>query len=469
MNIAVIGTGYVGLVAGTCFAEMGNRVICCDCAKEKIDALRKGIVPIYEPGLADYVKRNAAEQRLIFTTDLKRAVRESQIIFIAVGTPGKDDGDVDMSFVYGVARDIGRAMNGEKIIVDKSTVPVGTAHAVRDIIAKETRHKFHVVSNPEFMKEGAAVEDFMKPDRIVIGSDDDQAAHLMKELYAPFVRTGNPILVMDTRSAEMTKYAANAMLAARVSFMNEIANLCERLGADVDAVRVGIGTDRRIGPSFLFPGIGYGGSCFPKDVQGVLQMARQVKYDARITRAVHEVNEAQKLLLFHKVLAHFGKGGGGSQPVQGSARKSKTHKPKTRPALEGKRFAVWGLAFKPCTDDMREAPSIAIITKLLEHGARVAAFDPEAMPNARKIFGDRLHCVHTQYDALDDADALLVLTEWHEFRNPDFARIKNRLRQPVIFDGRNIYTPAKMKELGFTYYSMGRAAVRSESAGNVKL
>jgi UDPglucose 6-dehydrogenase len=459
MNIAVIGTGYVGLVAGTCFAEMGNRVICCDAIKEKVDALNKGIIPIYEPGLSDYVKRNVEEKRLHFTTDLKRAVQQSDIIFIAVGTPSLPNGDVDMRFVYGVARDIGRHMNGAKIIVDKSTVPVGTAHAVRDIIAKETKHKFHVVSNPEFMKEGAAVEDFMKPDRVVIGVDHDSAAETMKELYAPFVRTGNPVIVMDTRSAEMTKYAANAMLAARVTFMNEIANLCERLGADVDQVRVGIGSDRRIGPSFLFPGIGYGGSCFPKDVQGVLQMARDANYDAKIVRAVHDTNEAQKLILFSKVLAHFGKGRTSSELVHQKGYASRKNKLEIRPTLADRRLAIWGLAFKPRTDDMREAPSIAIITQLLAHGARVAAFDPEAMPNAKKIFGDQLHCGHTQYDALDDADALLVLTEWNEFRNPDFARIKKLLKNPVIFDGRNLYSPSKMKQAGFIYHSIGRPAV----------
>ncbi len=460
MNIAVVGTGYVGLVAGTCFAEMGNRVICCDANQEKIDALNKGIIPIYEPGLADLVKRNAEEKRLFFTTDLKRAVQESQIIFIAVGTPSKNGGDVDMSFVHGVARDIGRFLNDEKVVVDKSTVPVGTAHRVRDIIAKETKHKFHVVSNPEFMKEGAAIEDFMKPDRVVIGVDDDNAAETMKELYAPFVRTGNPVIVMDTRSAEMTKYAANAMLAARVTFMNEIANLCERLGADVDSVRVGIGSDRRIGPSFLFPGIGYGGSCFPKDVQGVLQMARDAKYDAKITRAVHDVNEAQKFILFSKVLAHFGKGKTSLQLVSQNAKASKKDKLEARPTLEGRRFAIWGLAFKPRTDDMREAPSLSIIRRLLEHGARVAAFDPEAMPNAKQAFGDALHCGHTPYDVLEDADALLVLTEWNEFRNPDFDRIKKLLKAPVIFDGRNLYSPARMKQEGFVYHSIGRPTVR---------
>jgi UDPglucose 6-dehydrogenase len=316
---------------------------------------------------------------------------------------------------------------------------------VRDIIAKQTKHKFHVVSNPEFMKEGAAIEDFMKPDRVVIGVDNAHAAEVMKELYAPFVRTGNPVLVMDTRSAEMTKYAANAMLATRVTFMNEIANLCERLGADVDHVRVGVGSDRRIGPGFLFPGIGYGGSCFPKDVQGVLQMARDAKYDAKIVRAVHDTNEAQKLVLVSKVLTHY------------ASAKSNNKK---KPSLAGRRFAIWGLAFKPRTDDIREAPSLTIITQLLEHGARVAAFDPEAMPNAKKVFGDRLRCGHTPYDVLEDADALLVLTEWNEFRNPDFHRIKSLLKAPVIFDGRNLFSPAKMKQAGFVYYSIGRPAVK---------
>jgi UDPglucose 6-dehydrogenase len=451
MNISVIGTGYVGLVAGTCFAEMGNRVICCDAVKEKIERLNKGHIPIYEPGLEDLVQRNRAERRLHFTTDLKRAVQDSDIIFIAVGTPSLPNGDVDLKNVFAVARAIGRAMNGEKIVVDKSTVPVGTAERVRAVIAQETKHRFHVVSNPEFMKEGAAIDDFMKPDRVVVGADNAHAAQVMRELYAPFVRTGNPVLVMDTRSAELTKYAANAMLAARVTLMNEIANLCERLGADVDQVRIGVGCDRRIGPSFLFPGIGYGGSCFPKDVQGVLQMAREVNYPSRIVQAVHEVNEAQKRILVDKILAHFA-----HEKIAARSKRAKN-----ADTLKGRTFALWGLAFKPRTDDMREAPSITIINELLAFGARARAFDPEAMPNARSVFGRQLHCGQTPYDILENADALLVLTEWNEFRNPDFARIKKLLKHPVIFDGRNIYPTAKLRDLGFTYYSIGRPPVKA--------
>jgi UDPglucose 6-dehydrogenase len=431
MKLAVVGTGYVGLVVGACFAESGNDVVCVDKDVAKIRALQRGRVPIYEPGLEELVRRNRSEGRLAFTTALDRAVRASEVIFIAVGTPMGEDGSADLQHVLEVARDIARAMNGYKVIVNKSTVPVGTAVRVREVIRLQTTHPFSVVSNPEFLKQGAAIEDFMKPDRVVIGAEDPRSAELMKELYAPFTRTGAPIMVMDCASAELSKYAANAMLAMRVSFMNEIANVCEAVGADVDHVRMAIGADRRIGPSFLFPGVGYGGSCFPKDVKALIKFSEEHAYDFRILRAVEAVNEAQKARLVQRVEAHFG-------------------------SLKGRQIAVWGLSFKPKTDDMREAPAIPIIEGLLARGARVHAFDPEAEKTARRIFGGRIGYAGTAYEALAGADALVVVTEWNEFRRPDFARMKRLMRTPVVFDGRNIYNPASMRALGFTYYSIGR-------------
>jgi len=434
MRIAVVGTGYVGLVLGACLAENGNNVACVDIDEAKIAMLRAGRMPIYEPGLEEMVRRNhAAEDRLAFTTDLAAAVRASEIVFIAVGTPQGEDGSADLQHVLAVARDIGRAMTKYTVVVDKSTVPVGTAARVRETIAKETSCEFSVVSNPEFMKQGAAVEDFMKPDRVVIGIEpgDERAAALMKELYAPFTRTGAPILTMDTASAEMSKYAANSILATRISFMNEIANVCEAVGADVDEVRKAIGSDRRIGTSFLFPGVGYGGSCFPKDVRALVKSAADRGYDFQILRAVEAVNCAQKERLVDKMQAHFGR-------------------------LEGRTLALWGLAFKPRTDDMREAPAIAIINRLLRLGALVRAYDPEATSTARRLFGDRIALCDKSYDALAGADALAIITEWNEFREPDFQRMRRLLKAPVVFDGRNIYSPAHMRALGFTYYSIGR-------------
>jgi len=443
MKICVIGTGYVGLVAGTCFAESGNRVICVDIDEAKIEGLKNGIIPIYEPGLKEMVLRNVEEGRLSFTTDLAAAVKTSLISFIAVGTPPGEDGSADLKYVLDVARNIGRHMEGFKIIVDKSTVPVGTADLVRAAIQEELairneNFEFDVVSNPEFLKEGAAIDDFMKPDRVVIGTDNVRTAEIMKELYSPFLRRTNRFIVMDIRSAEMTKYAANAMLATRISFMNQIANLCERMGADVANVREGIGSDSRIGFDFLFPGVGYGGSCFPKDVQALMKTAAANNYDFVILKAVEEANERQKLVLADKVLAHFG---GHS-----------TDKP-----LAGKTFAVWGLSFKPRTDDMREAPSIVTINRLLELGATIKAHDPEAIKEARKVFGDRITYGTHRHEILEGADALIIVTEWNEYRNPDFDLLQEKLKTPVIFDGRNLFEPKRMSHLGFTYYSIGRA------------
>jgi UDPglucose 6-dehydrogenase len=435
MKVCVVGTGYVGLVAGTCFAECGNDVICVDVDERKLALLREGKSPIYEPGLEELLRRNQREGRLSFTDDLAEAVRKSLFCFIAVGTPERADGSADLSAVLAVADAIGRAMDGYRIVVDKSTVPVGTADRVREKIAAVTSHPFDVVSNPEFLKEGAAIEDFMKPDRVVIGSSSEKAIELMRELYAPFVRTENPIFVMDNRSAEMTKYAANALLATRISFMNEVANLCERVGADVNLVRRGVGSDRRIGQHFLFPGIGYGGSCFPKDVQAMIQTAEEYGLDSAMLRAVDAVNDRQKHVLVHKVKAHFG----------GDVR--------------GRAFAVWGLSFKPRTDDMREAPSLTVVEGLLKAGAEVRVHDPEALAEARRYFGDRVRYCEINYDALEGADALLILTEWNEFRRPDFARMKKLLKQPLVFDGRNLYEPGEMAEIGFVYHSIGRLSV----------
>jgi UDPglucose 6-dehydrogenase len=431
MKIAVVGSGYVGLVLGACLAETGNDVMCVDKDVAKVRTLRKGRVPIYEPGLTELVHRNTAEGRLSFTTQLARAVKASQIIFIAVGTPQGEDGSADLQHVLGVAREIGRTMDGYRVIVNKSTVPVGTAAKVRAIIRRETTHPFSVVSNPEFLKQGAAVDDFMKPDRVVIGAEDPRGAELMEALYKPFTRTGAPIMIMDCASAELSKYAANALLATRISFMNEIANVCELFGADVDRVRQAVGADRRIGTSFLFPGVGYGGSCFPKDVKALIRFSADKDYDFEVLKAVESVNDRQKRVLISKLKTHFG-------------------------SLKGRTIALWGLAFKPKTDDMREAPAIVIVKALLEQGAKVQAFDPEAQRMARTIFGSKITYAAKSYDALKGADALVIVTEWHEFREPDFDRMRKLMRSPIIFDGRNIYNPQQMKAHGFTYSSIGR-------------
>ena len=435
MRIAVVGTGYVGLVVGACFAETGNQVVCVDKDAAKVRALRRGKIPIFEPGLEELVKRNATEKRLTFTLDLKAAVRKSDVIFIAVGTPMGEDGSADLQHVLGAAREVARAMTGYRVIVDKSTVPVGTSELVREAIRRETTHPFSVVSNPEFLKQGAAVDDFLKPDRVVLGVTDQKAADLMVELYRPFTRTGAPIMVMDCPSAELCKYAANAMLATRISFMNEIANVCELFGADVDMVRQAVATDKRIGPAFLFPGVGYGGSCFPKDVQAIVKFSADKKYRFRVLEAVEAVNATQKQRLLLKVDAFFGKGA---------------------KSLAGKTIAVWGLAFKPRTDDMREAPAIPIIEGLLARGAKVQAYDPEAKEVARGIFGTSITYAPHAYQALTGADALLIVTEWNEFREPDFAKMKKAMKRPVILDGRNLYDPKQVWELGFTYQSIGR-------------
>jgi UDPglucose 6-dehydrogenase len=431
MKIAVVGTGYVGLVVGACLAETGNDVTCVDKDTSKVRMLRKARIPIYEPGLSELVEKNSEEGRLTFTTQLPRAVKSSQIIFIAVGTPQGEDGSADLQHVLAVARDVGRAMDGYRVIVNKSTVPVGTAEKVRSIIRRETTHPFSVVSNPEFLKQGAAVDDFMKPDRVVIGAEDPRGAELMVALYQPFTRTGAPVMVMDCPSAELSKYAANALLATRISFMNEIANVCELFGADVDRVRQAVGSDRRIGPSFLFPGVGYGGSCFPKDVKALVRFSADRKYDFKVLKAVEAVNESQKRVLVRKMEAHFG-------------------------SLKGRTIAVWGLSFKPKTDDMREAPAIPIVLALVEKGAKVQVYDPEAHKVARGIFGAKVTYAPKSYDALRGADALAIITEWHEFREPDFPRMRKLMRSPVIFDGRNIYQPQQMKAHGFTYNSIGR-------------
>ncbi len=431
MKIAVVGTGYVGLVLGACLAETGNDVTCVDKEAAKVRQLRRGVMPIYEPGLEEMVRSNQAEGRLLFTTDLGRAVKAASIVFIAVGTPQDEDGAADLTHVLAVARDIGTVMNGYKVIVDKSTVPVGTAARVRDVINQTTDHPFSVVSNPEFLKQGAAVEDFLKPDRVVLGVEDDRARALMLELYAPFTRTGAPIMVMDCASAELSKYAANAFLATRISFMNEVANVCEALGANVDHVRKAIGSDRRIGSSFLFPGIGFGGSCFPKDIKALAKFAGDGGYDFQILKAVERVNEAQKVRFISKLEAHFG-------------------------SLRNRTIALWGLSFKPRTDDMREAPAIPLINRLLKAHARVQAYDPQAGPVARRIFGKKIGLSDKSYGALKGADALVIVTEWNEFREPDFKRMRKLLKTPVIFDGRNIYSPEQMRAQGFTYYSVGR-------------
>jgi UDPglucose 6-dehydrogenase len=415
MNIAVIGTGYVGLVTGTCFAETGNQVICVDIDREKIEKLSSGKITIYEPGLEKIFLRNLKEERLHFTTSLEEGIRDAAVVFLALPTPPGEDGSADLKYILGVAKDLGKLIRDYKVIVDKSTVPVGTAEKVRAAIAENTKVDFDVVSNPEFLREGVAVDDFMKPDRVVIGTSSEKAKAVMQELYAPFVRQGNPIIFMDEKSAELTKYAANSFLATKITFMNEIARLCELMGADVDMVRRGIGSDERIGKRFLFPGIGYGGSCFPKDVQALVKSSRDENYRFRILDAVMEVNEQQKVHLLPKIKARFGED------------------------LRGKKFAIWGLAFKPNTDDIREAPALYIIEGLLKAGAAVAAFDPEAMENVSKIMGDKITLVKSQYEALENADALVIATEWSEFRTPDFNKISNLLSGKVIFDGRNLF------------------------------
>ncbi len=432
MRIAVVGTGYVGLVAGTCFAESGNNVTCIDIDQEKIEKLKQGVVPIYEPGLEELLRRNVRDGRLAFTTDYAQGIPNSQVVFIAVGTPPGDNGSADLKYVLAAAASIGKHMTGYTVIVDKSTVPVGTAHRVLEAVRKVAKHEFDVVSNPEFLKEGAAIDDFLKPDRVVIGSESQRAVEIMDELYGPFVRTGNPIIHMDIASAELTKYAANAMLATRISFMNEIANICTRVGANIDAVRRGIGSDARIGSRFLFAGIGYGGSCFPKDVQAIVRTASEKGYDFRILKAVEAVNESQKHLLVDRIQERFGKD------------------------LRGKRFAIWGLAFKPNTDDMREAPSVVVIRGLLDAGAKVTAYDPEAAEECRRHhLGDRIDYADVPMAALEGADGLVLITEWNEFRRPDFEAVKAALRTPTVFDGRNIYPRATLEKLGIEYFGVG--------------
>jgi len=435
MNIAVVGTGYVGLVSGTCFAESGNEVVCVDINRERIEMLNSGRVPIYEPGLEELVRRNVKEGRLSFTTELGPAVGNAMVSFLAVGTPMGPDGAADLSQVFRVAEQVTKAAVGYHVIAVKSTVPVGTNDSVREIVAQYGNGRTDVCSVPEFLKEGSAVEDFMRPDRVVIGSTSEQATAILREIHAAFVRTDNPILVMHPRSAELTKYASNAMLALRISFINQMANLCEAVGAEINDVRRGMGSDKRIGPQFLFPGVGYGGSCFPKDVQALIHSAADRKLDFSILRAADEVNNEQKRIMVHRAKEHF----------NGN--------------LKGKNFAVWGLAFKPRTDDMREAPSLVVIEELLAAGAKVQVHDPEALEGARKIFGDRVAYHATNYEALKGADALMILTEWNQFRHPNFQRIKAELKEPVIFDGRNLYDPSLMKALEFKYYSIGRRPV----------
>ncbi|MFZ1705201.1 MAG: UDP-glucose/GDP-mannose dehydrogenase family protein [Saprospiraceae bacterium] len=433
MKITVVGTGYVGLVSGTCFAESGNFVTCVDIDETKVEKMKNGFVPIYEPGLEVLFERNTKQGRLHFTTNLKEGIQDAQIIFLALPTPPGADGSADLSYVLRVAKDLSDIITDYKVIVDKSTVPVGTAEKVEAVLMEKLdRSLFDVVSNPEFLREGVAVDDFMKPDRVVIGTSSEKAQKVMSALYEPFVRQGNPIIFMDERSAEMTKYAANSYLATRISFMNEIANLCEKLGADVDMVRRGMGSDTRIGKRFLFPGVGYGGSCFPKDVQALAKSAQENEYDFKILKSVMLVNDLQKEILSNKMIQYFG----------GS--------------LQGKTIGIWGLAFKPNTDDIREAPALTIIPRLLNKGAKIMAYDPEAMPNVKQIFGDKImYCEH-EYEVLEGADALAIITEWNEFRNPDFEKMKKIMKAPVIFDGRNIYDVMQTRALGFYYDSIGR-------------
>ena len=438
MNIAVVGTGYVGLVTGTCFAETGNQVKCVDIDENKVKRMRNGEVPIYEPGLELLFDRNTKQGRLHFTTNLKEAIDDAEIIFLALPTPPGEDGSADLSYILGVAKDLSAIITDYKVIVDKSTVPVGTAEKVHEILTKRLDESlFDVVSNPEFLREGVAVDDFLKPDRVVIGTTSEKAQKVMRRLYEPFVRQGNPIIFMDERSAEMTKYAANSYLAARISFMNEIANLCEKVGANVDQVRIGMGSDSRIGKRFLFPGVGYGGSCFPKDVQALAKTANEYDYDFKILNSVMKVNRIQKSIMVQKIKKAYGEN------------------------LAGKTFGIWGLAFKPNTDDIREAPALYIIEELLEAGASIRAFDPEAMENVKAEFGDRIQLVSDQYEALIGADALIILTEWSVFRTPSFKVVKELLTEPVIFDGRNLYDLERMQEQGIAYNSIGRTKVEA--------
>jgi UDPglucose 6-dehydrogenase len=436
MKIAVIGTGYVGLVTGTCLAETGNEVICVDIVEEKVNKMRAGEMPIYEPGLDLLFNRNIKQERVTFTTNLAEAIAPAKVIFLALPTPPGADGSADLSYVLGAAKDIAKLITEYKVIVTKSTVPVGTADKVTAVLKANTDVPFAVVSNPEFLREGVAVEDFMKPDRVVIGTMDEKARQIMGDLYAPYVRQGNPILYMDERSSELTKYAANSFLATKITFMNEIANMCELVGADVDMVRKGVGADARIGKRFLFPGVGYGGSCFPKDVQALSKAAEENKYEFKILNSVMEVNETQKRRLVVKLREHYGADG-----------------------LKGKHFALWGLAFKPETDDIREAPALYIIDDLIAAGATVTAYDPEGMPNVKKLLGDKITYAKDRYSALENADALLIVTEWPVFRTPDFDFMKEKLNAPVIFDGRNLYDLDRMKDYGFYYSSIGRKVV----------
>src|SRR6187549_2604322 len=435
MKIAVVGTGYVGLVTGTCFAETGNTVTCIDIDKEKVKKLQSGKVTIYEPGLEQLFERNVKQERLSFTTNLEEGIADAKIIFLALPTPPGEDGSADLKYILKVSDDLGSLLSDYTVIVDKSTVPVGTADKVRERIAAGAKIEFDVVSNPEFLREGVAVEDFMKPDRVVIGTESERAKKIMADLYAPFVRQGNPVIFMDERSAELTKYAANSFLATKISFMNEIARLCELMGADVDMVRRGIGGDERIGKRFLFPGIGYGGSCFPKDVQALVKSASDVKYDFRILDAVMEVNETQKVYLIPRIKKYLNNN------------------------VTGKKIALWGLAFKPNTDDIREAPALYLIEELLKAGAIVTAFDPEAMKNVRDVVGDKISFTENQYDALNNCDALIIATEWSEFRTPDFEKMTQRMKSKVIFDGRNVFDLSQMKDLGFYYESIGRKTI----------
>lgn len=432
MNISVIGTGYVGLVAGACLADLGNNVICVDNNEAKINKLKKGVIPIFEPGLEELVRTNANEGRLEFSVDLFSAVQKSEVCFIAVGTPQDKDGSADLRYVLDVAKSIAKAMNGYKVIVDKSTVPVGTAEKVAEIIRQNTDYEFDVVSNPEFLKQGNAVDDFLYPDRVVIGSNSEKASKIMQDIYSPFLRTANRIIIMDVKSAEMTKYAANSFLATKISFINEIANLCEKVGADAEMVRIGISTDSRIGNKFLFPGLGYGGSCFPKDVKALIKTGEENNCEMSIIKSADNTNQMQKQLFINKITNRFGQD------------------------LKGKTFAIWGLSFKPKTDDMREAPAITVINSLLEKGAKINAYDPKATSVAKTIFGDKITYSEKSYYALTDADALIVLTEWNEFRRPDFEKIKATLKSSVIFDGRNLYNVVRLKEMGIEYYCIGK-------------
>ena len=435
MNIAVIGTGYVGLVTGTCLAETGNSVICVDIDEDKVEKLKNGVIPIYEPHLDNFFQRNISQKRLSFTTSLKEGIKDAQFIFLALPTPPGEDGSADLSYILGVAENLGKILDDYKVIIDKSTVPVGTAAKVSAAIKKNTKVDFDVVSNPEFLREGYAVEDFMKPDRVVVGTSSEKAKNLMEELYKPFVRQGNPIIFMDEKSAELTKYAANSFLATKITFMNEIANYCEIIGADVDKVRKGIGTDSRIGKRFLFPGIGYGGSCFPKDVKALNKSGIDENFQFKIINAVMDVNEIQKLILVQKVKSYFGND------------------------LRGKNFALWGLAFKPETDDIREAPSLDIINELTLAGANIVSYDPEAMPNVKKLIGDKIKYANSSLEALKNVDALLIATEWAAFRNPDFNEMNLLMKNPIIFDGRNLYSIESMAKRNFYYQSIGRQVV----------